>query len=85
MVGIITLADVKRVPRGSWATTLRQAMTPLDQLKSVRPEDSVLDVLGQLAAADINQLPVLKDGRFLGIVARDNVLRLIRTKAELAA
>lgn len=86
VVGIVTLADVKRVPRAQWeATPIRRAMTPLDQLKAVRPDESLYNVLERLAAADVNQLPVVENGRFLGIVARDNVLRVIQTKAELAA
>lgn len=32
---------------------------------------------------DINQFPVLDNGRFLGMVARDRVLSFIRTRAEL--
>ncbi len=86
VVGIITLVDVKRIAGSAWTTTpVAQAMTPLDRMQAIRPEDSVSGVLEHLAAADVNQLPVVENGRFVGIVARDNVLRLIQTKVELAA
>jgi hypothetical protein len=32
---------------------------------------------------DVNQLPVVRDGRFEGVLARSHVLRLLQTRAEL--
>lgn len=32
---------------------------------------------------DVNQLPVVREGQLLGMVARDNVLQFLRMRAEL--
>jgi len=32
---------------------------------------------------DVNQLPVVRDGRLTGIISRGDVLRLLQTRAEL--
>ncbi|MFB6095900.1 MAG: CBS domain-containing protein [Haloferacaceae archaeon] len=47
---------------------------------AVEPDDDLDRVLDLLADAeeDINRLPVLEDGRLVGIIARQDVLRAIR-------
>jgi predicted transcriptional regulator len=32
---------------------------------------------------NVNQMPVIDEGRFLGMVARDNLIRYLRTWADL--
>ena len=82
--GIVTLHHVREVPRDRWAgTSVEQAMTPLEDLKKVRPDDGLFDVLGQMTGEDVNQLPVVDDGKFLGMVSRDTVLAFIQTRSEL--
>jgi predicted transcriptional regulator len=34
-------------------------------------------------ASEINQMPVASEGRVVGLVTRDNLLRFLRTRAEL--
>ena len=82
--GIVTLHHVKEVPRNRWATTtVGEAMTPFDRLKKARPDDGLFDVLQQMTEEDVNQLPVVDDGQFLGMVARDSVLAFIQARTEL--
>ena len=40
--------------------------------------------LDAMAQEDVNQLPVLDHGEFLGVVSRDQMLRLIAVRTELA-
>lgn len=84
MVGLVTMADVKKAPPEKWDdTTVYRAMTPRDQLRSVPPEAPVLQVLQMMAAHDINQLPVMRGGECLGFITRGDILRFIQTRAEL--
>lgn len=84
VLGIVTLHHVKEVPRDRWTSiTVGKAMTPFDQLKKVRPEDGLFNVLQQMITEDVNQLPVVDDGQFLGMVSRDTVLAFIQTRTEL--
>ncbi len=84
VVGLLTLHRIKQVPRERWATTrVEEVMIPLADLKTVRPDDDLATVFERMTAEDINQLPVMENGHLLGMVARDNVLVFLRTRAEL--
>lgn len=82
--GIVTLHHVKNVPKERWpATTVGAVMTPFAQVKRVHPDDDLYEVLERMTADDVNQMPVVEEGRLLGLVARDAVLSFIRARAEL--
>jgi len=82
--GLVTLHHVKEVAKEDWTTTtVGEAMTPFEQLKKVSPDDELFDVFQRMNSEDVNQLPVVEDGKFLGMVARDNVMAFIHTRAEL--
>jgi Zn-dependent protease/CBS domain-containing protein len=84
VLGLITIHDIKGVPREQWATkTVGEAMTPFANLKSVRPDEDLATVLKILTEQNINQLPVVRDGNIVGIIARDNLLSFISVRSEL--
>ncbi|HEX77985.1 MAG TPA: site-2 protease family protein [Dehalococcoidia bacterium] len=58
--GLMTLHNVKSVPERNWdSTTVAQVMTPVQGLKTARPEDEVVALMERMDAADINQMPVV--------------------------
>jgi len=82
--GLLTIHNVKQVPREQWATTtVREAMIPADKLKTVPPDKGLWLALQEMTADGVNQLPVMENRRLVGLLARDNVLSFIRTRAEL--
>jgi Zn-dependent protease len=84
--GIVTLGDVKSVPREQWSRTpVEQVMTPVARLRGVTPRDDLLAALRSMDEADVAQLPVTEDGELLGAIGREQVLRYIATRAELGA
>ncbi len=60
-----------------------QAMTPMDRLYAVAPETAILDVLRGMEQHDVNQVPVTQDGRLLGMITRDHLLRVLYANLEL--
>lgn len=84
ILGIISLHDVKEIPRSEWGTTsVTEAMTTLDGLKTARPDDDLYVVMRQMTEEGVNQLPVLEDGQLLGMIARDNLMSFIEARSEL--
>lgn len=82
--GLITLHEVKDVPRDERDTTPLQAIAqPIDRLHSLNREDTLWSALQKMDSEGVNQLPVVEDGRLLGILTRETVLRILRTKLEL--
>jgi Zn-dependent protease/CBS domain-containing protein len=82
--GLVTIHSVKAVPRDQWQTkTVKEIMTPLEDLKWVRPDQDLASVLGMLTEGDINQVPVVEDKEIIGMIARDNLLSFISVRGEL--
>lgn len=82
--GLVTLHQVKAVPQERWGDSfVVQAMTPMDRLYAVAPETAILDVLRGMEQHDVNQVPVTQDGRLLGMITRDHLLRVLYANLEL--
>jgi CBS domain-containing protein len=58
-------------------------MLPLDRLRTVRPDTPVTEALEIMGRADVNQLPVMSNGRLEGIISRDQIVQFLVTRAEL--
>jgi Zn-dependent protease/CBS domain-containing protein len=76
LVGMANLEDAGKIPPASRATTtVREIMTPIEQVQTVRPEDEALDVLSLFARPGVSQLPVIGEGRLQGLIRREDILR----------
>ncbi|HMO82517.1 MAG TPA: site-2 protease family protein [Pyrinomonadaceae bacterium] len=83
-VGMITPSEITAVEERKWPFTLASdAMKPLSQLHTAWPDMPASEALDLLGKHDINQLPVIADGRLAGIISRDVILRYLVTRKEL--
>jgi CBS domain-containing protein len=62
---------------------VRDIMVPADKLAVARPTDGAAEVLAVLAGRNLNQLPVLEDGRVRGLVRREDILTWLALYADL--
>ncbi len=84
LVGMVTLNEIRGVPREQWdQTPVSFVMTRREDLHTVKPEDELLRALTILSEQDINQLPVVEDGRLVGLLSRSNVMRFLQVREEL--
>jgi Zn-dependent protease/predicted transcriptional regulator len=84
VVGIITPHEVREVQPAQWPyTTIEDVMRPLARLHTISPDIPVTDALEMMTREDVNQLPVVRDGRLTGIISRGHILQLLRTRTEL--
>ena len=84
LAGLITLSDIRHVPREQWAQTpVGYAMIPLDRLRVVYPEQNLNDVMPLIVGQDVNQLPVVQDGRVVGVLSRDSIMRFLEIRRSL--
>ena len=84
LVGVVTLEDVRPVPRGEWdSVSVRQIMTPLDRLVTVRPEEDGGTALNKLAQNDYRQLPVMNGSRLVGLLRRRDIVKWLQMHGEL--
>ena len=86
LLGLVTLTDLREVPRDSWqTTTVYRAMTPFSKLRTVGPRDDLPRVLAQMAAGDINQVPLVDGKILLGLIHRSDVIRYIQVRQEIGS
>src|SRR5690606_31634419 len=84
IAGLITSHEVKEIEPRKWAfTTVDEAMRPLENLRTVPPDVPVIEALEIMGVEDVNQLPVVRDGKLEGIISRAHILQLLQTRAEL--
>jgi len=84
LAGLITLSDIRHVPREQWAQTpVGYSMIPLDRLHVVYPQQNLNDVMPLIAGQDVNQLPVVLDGRVVGVLSRDSIMRFLEIRRSL--
>ena len=63
------------------AKTVRDAMTP--NVRSAAPTDSLADAAQMMKEEDVGSLPVVEDGRLIGIVTdRDIVVRAVAERVD---
>ncbi len=75
-VGLVTLSDVRKPPRGEWPRMpVTDVMTPRSLLVATSPGEELASALEKLAGADVSQLPVLEGDRLAGILRRSDVAR----------
>jgi Zn-dependent protease/CBS domain-containing protein len=84
IIGLITLSDLKMHARDEWATTsVYRAMTPFEKLRTVSMRDDLPEVMAQLAAGDVNQVPLVEGRELLGIIHRSDVFRYIQAREQI--
>jgi len=82
--GLLTLSDLAKVPKEEWpATTVGQAMVPWEKMVRVQPQTDLLVAFQAMDDANINQVPVIAGDELVGMLSREQVLRYLRTRAEL--
>jgi Zn-dependent protease len=81
LVGIIGLADLRRVPRPEWPhTRVDQVMSR--ELSVVTPGESAATALQRLSERDLDQLPVVEGGVLRGVLRRNDILRWLQLQAQ---
>jgi Zn-dependent protease/predicted transcriptional regulator len=84
IMGLMTLHNVKEVPREQWSIeTVKEAMTPFDKLKWVRPDEELSSVLRILTEDNVNQVPVVQNNEIVGMVSRENLLNFVHVRSRL--
>jgi CBS domain-containing protein len=84
LVGLITLSDIRHTPREQWGQTLvGHVMTPLEQLHVVSPQQNLKEVMPLMVAHNVNQLAVIEEGRLVGVLSREDIMRSLQIRQVL--
>ena len=86
VLGLLTLHHLVQIPRAQWATTTaEQAMIPAARMKAARPDTELKVGLAEMDRDGVGQLPVMVDGRVVGMLRREDVIGFLRAAQQLHA
>src|SRR5438270_1706816 len=86
VVGLLTLHDLKEIPRPSWrTTTAAQAMIPLEKLSSIYPNAELWTAMEKMGRDGINQMPVMLGNNLVGMLSRGDIVKYLQTQQQVGA
>ncbi|MGE3857238.1 MAG: M50 family metallopeptidase [Dehalococcoidia bacterium] len=81
VIGLFTIADLAAVPPEELGTkTAREIMVPAEQIITVLPGTALLEATRAMTERDVHQLPVVEDGRMVGVLSRGDVLQQLEVR-----
>jgi Zn-dependent protease/CBS domain-containing protein len=84
LTGLVTLHQIKEIPREAWQTTpLGEIMTPFNELHWVKPDTEISEVLEIMNSEDVSQVPVVSSDKLEGIIGRNHLLRVVKTRLDI--
>ena len=86
LLGMVSVEDVKKLPRERWATTLVSDITPpVSEEQVLHPQDDAWDAANQMSRENRDRLLVTDDHAHVeGIVTRGAILRWLQTHTNWA-
>jgi Zn-dependent protease len=84
IIGIVTLKQAKEVPRDQWREkTVREVMIPIREEIMLDPDGEAADALQKMIRTGEGRLPVVRDGKAVGMITRRDILNLLEIKTDL--
>lgn len=81
-MGVVTPNETRAVPRDEWPqTSLQSVMRPLNKLLAVPPDMPAVKALELMSRENVQELPVIANGKLEGIFSRTQLLRYIQLYA----
>lgn len=79
VVGILGVAQVRRIPQARWTSTrVEDAMVKPPKLTFLSREDPLKDALEQIQRQGLDGLPVMDEGRLVGVLTRRAAALFVR-------
>jgi Zn-dependent protease/predicted transcriptional regulator len=83
IAGMVTLEDIREVPRKKWSETkVNEIMTKVENLQILRLADNAYDAFLKMTNYDLGRLPVVDDGKIVGLVTRNSIIFVLAVKCE---
>lgn len=78
-LGIITLKEMKDVPRGDWVKVkVLDILIPRNREWEISPEDDALKALELMIMKDKGRLAVIDDDKIIGLITRNGIARYMQ-------
>lgn len=83
-IGMVSLEEVKKISKELWDfKQVRDIMVPVEHVACLKPMDDATEALSRMISSDVGRMPVVEEGRLLGIVSRRDIMNLFKIKSDL--
>jgi Zn-dependent protease len=84
VAGMLTLHDVKEVPRTSWpTTTAAQAMVPLEKSSKLDSSSELWTAMEKMTRDGIDEMPVMQGNTVVGMLSMADIVKYLQTMQQL--
>jgi Zn-dependent protease/CBS domain-containing protein len=85
VVGLLTLHNIKEIPRPSWATTTAaQAMIPIEKLNRIDPKAELWTAMEKMGRDGINEMPVMLGNNLVGLLSTGDIVKYLHTLQQVS-
>jgi Zn-dependent protease/predicted transcriptional regulator len=85
LLGMVTPKEIRDVNPSIWQfKQVHDVMRPASQIHLVAPDTPAMEALEIMSREDVHQLPVVSNGRLVGVVTRAHLLEILRSRSELS-
>lgn len=85
--GLLTLNNVRAIEKEKWnETRVSDVMNKLGPNDTMSPDDSAIDALAKMMSnnnGNLGRFPVVQEGRLVGIISRQDIMKMLEFKAGL--
>jgi Zn-dependent protease len=83
-VGLVSIDDLRKLKADDWgAMRTENVMTPIQRLTITNPTEPLSAALRKLGVAGVRQLPVLHEGRLVGMLYEKDVSRWLQVRSQV--
>jgi len=84
LLGVVYVENLRDINHSTWdTTTVKQVMVPEKELEVVTPREDAMDAFQKLAHKEMRQIPVVQNGKLVGILRRRDILRWLQVRSEM--
>ncbi|OGP15469.1 MAG: hypothetical protein A2052_01180 [Deltaproteobacteria bacterium GWA2_54_12] len=85
--GLLTLNNVRAIEKEKWSETrVSDAMNRLGPNDTMSPDDSAMEALAKMMSnhnGNLGRFPVVQNGQLVGIISRQDIMKMLEFKAGL--
>jgi len=86
LLGMVFIENLRTLDRSSWdKTTVRDVMVSQNELETVTPREDAMDAFQKLTHQEMRQIPVVQNGKLIGMLRRRDILRWLQLRSEMMA
>ncbi|KYC40411.1 zinc metalloprotease [Scytonema hofmannii PCC 7110] len=87
LVGAVSVDNLRIIPTAAWSEThIKEVMRPIEQLTTVKSDESLMDVVQLLEQRKLSTLAVIRDnGVLVGLLEKASIINLLDKKAQVKA